>query len=124
MIPHDDSGDAAIVDLGRVRAIVSALGEARFLQYRGLLETRLTDLAALLNAAPSTCVQAQALAHQCHGSASAMGFSQLARALEELENRLRHDEVDLRGLATQDLIDLQAAAWRVIARQVPALAAL
>ena len=124
MIAHDGSDDAAIVDLGRVRAIVSALGEARFLQYRGLLETRLTDLGALLSAGPSTCVRAQALVHQCHGSASAMGLSQLARALEGLENRLRHDKVDSWGLATQDLIDLQAVAWRVIARQVPALAAL
>ena len=123
MIAHDGSDDAAIVDLGRVRAIVSALGEARFLQYRDLLETRLTDLGALLNAGPSTFVQAQALAHQCHGSASAMGLSRLARALEEIENRLRHDNADLRPLAIQDLIDLQAAAWRVIARQVPALAA-
>jgi hypothetical protein len=122
MITGADAEDAAIVDLDRVRAIVSALGEARFLQYRGLLQTRLTDLGALLNAGSPAVVQAQALAHQCHGSASAMGLSQLARALGEIEDLLRRGKVDLRALAAHDLADLQAVAWRVIAEQVPALA--
>lgn len=118
-----DLGETMIVDLAKVQGVVALLGGEAFLRFRPVLEARLAKLGALLMEGPAMTAQALWLTHQCHGSALAMGFTQLASAFEDLEAKLRSNAAGPGDDAVQQLAQLHAVAWSLIVEQIPALAA-